>query len=347
MRHGRSQGSPAPIAPAPGPAGGPGAPDDDPLRGPALGGPTHSALVDLATGLGDSAGGGALLSAAADARSRALVEGFVHENGPAPARFTWVALGSHARGELHCASDQDHALIWADDRAATSSYALDLAGTVIEGLARFGMRRCDGGYMADRWTLGLADWLAQTRARIEAPTPQAVLDLDVFLDLRPLAGDLDTSSVTQSLLTGADSARLMHGLATSAVSFETPRLAFGRLPRGSVDLKRNGLAALVLLARLYGLQARSGAVGTLDRLAAAAAAGLLSTELVDRLRTAFGVLADLRLAAQVHQVARGLPLTDRVDPDDLSDEQRTALREAFRAIRSTQSVTAVTFRTGL
>ncbi len=312
-----------------------------------LGTAPRSALVGLAAGLNARAGGGAALSAAADERTRTLVEGFVHGNGPAPARFAWVALGSHARGELHCASDQDHALIWADDRAAASSYARELADAVITGLAEFGMRRCDGKYMADRWSLGLARWAAETRARIEAPTPRAVLDLDVFLDLRPLVGDLDTGPVAAVLATGADSPRLMHGLATAATSFETPLGAFGRLPRGPVDLKRHGLAALVLLARFYGLAARSGAVRTVDRLAAAEAAGLLSGELVARLRTAYEVLADLRLAAQVAQVAAGRPITDRVDPDRLDDEQRTALREAFRAIRATQSVTAVTFRTGL
>ncbi|MGB7981750.1 MAG: putative nucleotidyltransferase substrate binding domain-containing protein [Candidatus Nanopelagicales bacterium] len=323
---------------------------DPPAGGPVAGGPVAGGPGADGQGADGPVGGArasTALSAAADERTRVLVDGFVHAHGPAPARFAWVALGSHARGELHCASDQDHALIWADDRAAIGSYALELAGTVIDGLVEFGMRRCDGGYMADRWSLSLAQWVQGTRDRIEEPTPQAVLDLDVFLDLRPLAGDLDVTAVSQVLATGAQSARLMHGLATSATSFPTPLVAFGRLPHGQIDLKRTGLAPLVLLARLYGLQARSPAVSTSDRLAAAAEAGLLSAELVARLRTGFEVLADLRLAGQVGQINDGLPISDRVDGDTLTDEQRSALREALRAIKATQSVTAVTFRTGL
>jgi CBS domain-containing protein len=290
---------------------------------------------------------GSALATAADLRTRDLVDGFVHQAGPPPGRFAWVALGSHARGELHCASDQDHALIWDTDRAAASSYADDLAAVVIAGLAEFGMRPCDGGYMADRWSVSLADWVAQARHRIDAPTPEAVLDTDVFLDLRRIVGDLDISPATEVLLGGADSPRLLHGLAIAATSFPTALNPFGRLPHGPVDLKRTGLAPVVLLARLYGLGARSSAVSTRERLDATAAAGLLSEDLVGRLVDGFEVLSRLRLAAQIVQVRAGLPLSDVVTVDDLAEADQQALREAFRAVRATQSVTSVTFRTGL
>jgi CBS domain-containing protein len=290
---------------------------------------------------------GGALARAADLRTRDLVDGFVHQAGPPPGRFAWVALGSHARDELHCASDQDHALLWDADRAAASSYAHDLAAEVIAGLAEFGMRPCDGGYMADRWSLSLADWVAQARHRMDAPTPEAVVEADVFLDLRRLVGDLDVTPAVDILLGGADSPRLLHGLAVAATSFPTALNPFGRLPHGPVDLKRTGLAPLVLLARLYGLSARSTAISTRDRLDATAAAGLLSEDLVGRLVDGFEVLSRLRLAAQVVQVRAGLPLSDVTVVDDLGEEDQHALRDAFRAVRATQSVTSVTFRTGL
>ena len=90
-----------------------------------------SDLVRTAQGLDLRTTVGRPLSDAADARTRELIDGFLHTEGPPPAAFSWVALGSHARRELHCASDQDHALFWETGQAATSSYARDLAGTVI------------------------------------------------------------------------------------------------------------------------------------------------------------------------------------------------------------------------
>jgi CBS domain-containing protein len=278
-------------------------------------------------------------AAAADDRSRLLVEGFVHQAGPPPDAYAWVALGSHARGELHCTSDQDHALVWATDRAAASRYAADLAAAVISGLAAFGMRRCDGGYMADAWSRSLPDWVARLREQLRAPTPQAVLDTDVFLDLRRLAGAVDIAPMQGVLLAGADSPRLLHGLAVSANRFPVPLGAFGRLPAGPIDVKRSGLVPLVLLARLYGLQARTTAVGTADRLRAAVRAGVLSPSLGEALVAAGALLAGLRLASQ----RDGRPVVAR----DLAPADAAALREAFAAIRTAQSAAAMAHRADL
>jgi len=293
------------------------------------------------TELVEVARAGGSLAAAADARTRLLIDGFLHQAGPPPARFAWVLLGSHARGELHCASDQDHALFW--EKAPTGSYAADLAATVIDGLEQFGMRRCDGGYMADKWSYSVADWADILRERVNAPTPDAIVDADVFLDIRPLTAGVDVAPALAEL--ASESPRLLHGLAIAANSFPTPLHAFGRLPKGEVDLKKTGLAPTVLLARLYGLRAHSTAVSTDQRLAEAAP--VLGEELSDRLRSGYALLTDLRLRNQLRQIEQREYVTDRLDPDELPDDEHEALREAFRAIRSAQNVTSVTFRTDL
>lgn len=301
---------------------------------------TVTELVDVARA-GDS------LSDAADARTRLLIDGFLHTAGPPPGRFSWVVLGSHARRELHCASDQDSALFWDSSTAAGSSYAKDLANAVIDGLVDFGMRRCDGGYMANTWSHSVAEWVEIFRERVHAPTPEAVVDADVFLDVRTLTAGVDVSAAFAELTLGAKSARLMHGLAVAANGFPTPLGAFGRLPRAEVDLKKSGLAPIVLLARLYGLKAGSPAVGTVDRLAAASDANVLSEELSMRLQHGYELMSGLRLANQLRQIDAREYLTDRIDPDQLDEAKHDALRDAFRAIKSAQSVTSVAFRTDL
>ena len=304
-------------------------------------------LVDVARTVDWSDPANTVMTDAADARTRLLIDGFVHEAGPPPARFAWVVLGSHARRELHCASDQDNALFWQTSQAAQTSYAADLAATVIEGLAAFGLRRCDGGYMADKWSHSADDWQQILRERVDAPTPDAVVDADVFLDLRPLAGGLDVSAARAELSRCADSPRLMHGLATAANSFPPPLHAFGRLPRGAVDLKKTGLAPIVLLARLYGLKAHSAAVGTDDRLADATKDGVLSEELTGRLRDAYALLTRLRLQNQLRQIDAREYVTDSILMEELDDDDHDDLRDAFKAIKSAQSVTSITFRTDL
>ena len=306
-----------------------------------------SGLVEVARTIDWSDPANTVMSDAADARTRLLIDGFVHESGPPPARFAWVVLGSHARRELHCASDQDNALFWQTAQAAQTSYAKDLAAVVIEGLAEFGLRRCDGGYMADTWSHSLEEWQQILRERVDAPTPDAVVDADVFLDLRHLAGSLDVGVARAELMRGADSPRLMHGLATAANSFPPPLHAFGRLPRGAVDLKKTGLAPIVLLARLYGLKAGSPAVGTDERLADATKDGVLSDELTGRLREAYALLTRLRLQNQLRQIDAREYVTDTILMEELDDADHDDLRDAFKAIKSAQSVTSITFRTDL
>jgi CBS domain-containing protein len=84
-----------------------------------------------------------------------------------------------------------------------------------------------------------------------------------------------------------------------------------------------------------------------DRLAAASDANVLSEELSTRLQHGYELMSRLRLANQLRQIDAREYLTDRVDPDRLDDSDHDALREAFRAIKSAQSVTSVAFRTDL
>lgn len=311
---------------------------------------SQSDLVDVALALSATEPAFAVSQAMSDAvddRTAQLVDEYTHRQGPPPTPFAWMALGSHARRELHCASDQDHALVWADDAAAHSAYARGLAESVIAGLTEFGMRPCSGYYMADRWSHSLHEWLDITASRIDAPTPDAVLDTDIFLDMRVVTGELDASPIIGLLRGGAQSGRLLHGLAQAAGHFGVPLTTFSRLPQGSIDLKKSGLAPVVLLARLYGLVAGATDVSTRGRLAAAASHGALSAKLSGRLDFAYTLLTRLRLHSQLRQISAGEPLSDVVAIDAIPWQDQGLLRTALRSVRSAQSVTAVTYRTDL
>lgn len=309
-----------------------------------------SALIDVAQsawGSMPAIGVARTMATAVDERTEELVDGFVQQQGPPPAQFAWVALGSNARGELHCASDQDHALVWATDDAAASSYAAELAAHVINGLSEFGMRPCSGGYMADKWSMGVEQWAALLRDRIFSPTPEAVVDTDIFLDMRPVVGGLDVSVLGDILVTGGESSRLMHGLALAANSFPVPLTGVGRLGKGPLDVKRSGIAAIVLLARLYGLAAGSRDVTTLGRLRAAAEAQTLGAQLAARLEFAYTLLTRIRFTQQLEQARHDQPITDVVPLDVISWADQKLLRKAFKSIKSAQATTAVTYRTDL
>lgn len=136
-------------------------------------------------------------------------------------------------------------------------------------------------------------------------------------------------------------------MARAALRFEPPLGLFGRIRAegGAVDLKRHGTAAIVLLARLYALAARSTARSTQERLAAAATAGTLSGSGAQALAEAFRFLMGLRLREQLRSTAAGREPDNRVALDALSSPERRRLREALRAVADIQEATVLRYRT--
>lgn len=269
--------------------------------------------------------------------------------GPPPHPYAWLALGSHARRDPSLASDQDNALVLGDDSDDMAAYGHQLAEHVVESLHTAGLRRCDGDYMATTWSHSLESWQSILRRRFIDPKPADILDADVFLDMRPVAGSLDVAPLQQIMVQAAGSTRLLQGLAAAAVQYPSGIGALGRLrlSHGRIDLKKGGLAPLTMLARTYGLASGSLAVGTRERLAAAEAGDQLSPRAAGRLGFAHALLTRLRLTNQLAQARAGDPVTDLVAPDKVRWVDERLLRQAFEAIKEVQQATEIRFRTDM
>jgi CBS domain-containing protein len=203
--------------------------------------------------------------------------------------------------------------------------------------------------MATTWAFSLHRWEETLRGRFLDPTPQEIVDADVFLDLRPVAGTLDVAPLQQIMLGAAGSSRLLHGLARAAVAFPSGLTSLGRLRLvdGAVDVKKGGLAPLTMLARTYALAAGSTAVGTRDRLEAAEHAGQLSARSVGRLAYAHALLTRLRLRHQLRCAQEGAPITDVVPVNRLRQVDESGLKQALESLKSVQQATSLRFRTDL
>jgi CBS domain-containing protein len=270
------------------------------------------------------------------------------ELGRPPCDYAWLALGSHGRGEQVPSSDQDSALAF-DDRVppAEAEYFRRLAGLVVTALARAGLPLCDGGYMATTWCRPISEFRRLFRGWVEQPEPDALLKAEVFLDVRPVHGDLSVDVLDRILVGGGSRGQFLVQMARAAVTFRPPLGLFGRLRTqdATVDVKRAGIAAIVLLARLYGLAAGSTARTTVARLEAAAAAGTLSRAGAANLVEAYRLLTALRLRHQVDQVGTGVVPDNRIRLDDLTAPERRRLRDGLRHVRDVQQVTAMRFAT--
>ncbi|MDH5453257.1 MAG: histidine kinase, partial [Paracoccaceae bacterium] len=107
--------------------------------------------------------------------------------------------------------------------------------------------------------------------------------------------------------------------------------------RDHIDLKHNGVVPVTDLARVYALQGRIGVVNTRARLLAAVEAGVISTSGGRDLIEAYDHIAQTRLEHQAGLVASGAKPDNFLAPKDLSDFERSHLRDAFVVVRTMQS----------
>lgn len=259
--------------------------------------------------------------------------------------WCWLAFGSEGRVEQTFATDQDNGVVFVAHDGSTPQALRDrllpFAQEVNRGLDACGFPLCKGNVMAsnpalclslDEWKAKFAGWLANT-------DPKALLDASICFDFRALAGDAALAAEMREWLLQrvrgrpaflrllAQNAMTVHpasGLLRDFATNDAPEAPH------SIDLKMHGTRPFVDAARLYALAHGLPQTGTVERLRAAAASGVLGDAEVSAWVRAFGFIQGLRLRAQGQDASKNHAAANRINPDSLDEFERRALKEAFR-----------------
>lgn len=277
-----------------------------------------------------------------------LVDLSLDRMGRPPVPFAFLVLGSIGRREGALSSDVDTALVWdGDDRDPhLRTWFGDLAADVHRGMRRCGLHLDENGVSADdprfarsldAWREALAGWAAQPEEG------QAVIYLSALADATPAWGG-DPWPRLRAAVAAARAEPLARRVCARAALVRRPPTGFvrdvvvehGGEHRGTFDVRRGGLTLIVDLARVASELAGARVQSTVDRLAAAGAAGVLDETDTRMLAEAHEFFTRLRLEHQVDQVEDGLPPDDHVDPGELTPLTRSHVREALRAISRVQ-----------
>ncbi len=303
-----------------------------------------------------------MLASVCDAATVRLVELATRELGPSPVPFDFIALGSQGRQEQTLCTDQDNAIIYDDDGArvdpvAVLPYFRQLGQRVCEGLARAGYAPCSGGIMAsnDRWCQGLTTWKRYFDQWIAKAEPRELLDFSIFFDLRGVFGQSGLASRLRSHVQQAvfQTPAFFAHFAANSLLFKPPLGLFGRIVTGGgsgdsagmLDLKA-AMMPIVSFARLYALKNAQAETGTLDRLAALAAAGVLLNSTQQEMQAAYEALMRLRLRHQCELLAAQRPPDNLIDPHALGHIERAILKESFTEIEAVQKRVSYDFLGG-
>ncbi len=193
--------------------------------------------------------------------------------------------GSQARREQSSHSDQDNALLIADQaKPEDDAYFAALAKFVNDGLDACGFVYCPGDVMASnpKWRQPLRIWHKYFANWIMKPEPMALMLSSVFFDLRPLHDPDDLfTDLQERMLERYPVQSDLHRLLTANALKNRPPLGFFRnivLIHGgdhdhTFDIKHRGTVPIIDLARIYALSAGIPETNTIERLQAAADRG--------------------------------------------------------------------------
>jgi CBS domain-containing protein len=288
-----------------------------------------------------------------------LLELAEEKYGPPPVPYCFLALGSMARDEQLIVTDQDNALILHDDYhpPAHQGYFEKLARFVSDGLNACGYRYCSGNIMASNpeWRLTRQQWRDRFSDWIDHPTPQSLLNSNIFFDLDGVHGETHWADELVDFVTqhATNNTRFLAHMARNALN-RTPPLGFFKgfvmeqdgkhLP--SINLKRRGTAPLSDLIRIHALAIGSTARNSFERLDDIAASGLLPEGNPRDLSDALEYIALVRIKHQAADIERGDQADNNIEPELLSTFERRNLKEAFQVVDRAQGFLRYRYQAG-
>ena len=298
------------------------------------------------------------MSAGADTRSLVHLiahfnDGFTHriitlmerlEGIVLPAKAAYLALGSEGRGEQTLRTDQDSALIYADDISATELEDCGrFADRLVDALEYVGIPRCPGNTMASnpQWQHSLSEWQQLLEQWISVPIGEHMVNFGMFQDFRTIYGDKSLEKNLHDFIHAATRRNMLFFpyVARNIVRFPAPLGMFGRIKverigsnRGKVELKKSGIFAITEGVSLLALENNVDKGTTWDKIEKLGQMGALSTKVSETISDSFTQLVNFRLQRQLSDLSAGNKPSNAIDPLRLPEKEQKQLREALRGV---------------
>jgi CBS domain-containing protein len=283
-----------------------------------------------------------------------VIELTIEEMGDPGVPFTWLCFGSEGRREQTLHTDQDNGILFeaadAAEAAAIRGRLLPLAATINQRLAQCGFTLCKGNIMASNPELCLSrqEWSRRFAGFVLEATPENLLSSTIYFDLRAIWGPDEGCEQLREELLGriGNNSLFQQMMAENALRQRPPvgRFREGGADKDTLDLKVQGLTPFVDGARLLALAHNVAAVGTLERLRALVAKGVIEALDGAAFEEAYHFIQQTRMQQHQLQARDELPYSNRVDPDRLNHLDRRILRESFRQAQRLQSSLALRYQ---
>ncbi|MFC1233815.1 DUF294 nucleotidyltransferase-like domain-containing protein [Vibrio sp. F74] len=286
-----------------------------------------------------------LIGSTYDAAICRFIELTINDIGEPPVPFSFISFGSNARHDMTLFSDQDNAIVFetpADaDLKSIRRYFLHLAEKVCAMLNQAGYSYCDGLIMASnhQWCLSQKEWEENFSLWIEQASPESILELNVFFDIRSTYGHADLVNGIQSHIQ-----KLLHihpdflpTYAHNCLSYEIPLNTSDEIKtedydgKASLNLKA-ALRPMEIFCRIYALKHDIRESNTMARLKGMLARGEIDAITFREMVYIFDHIWQLRFINQIIEYTDLRKVNDVLALSDITELEQKNLKNVLSHI---------------
>lgn len=286
-----------------------------------------------------------IIGKAYDAAINKFIALSIKELGKPPVQFSFISMGSNARHDMTLFSDQDNALVFEncpqDDLEKVRRYFLHLAERVCRQLDNAGYSYCEGLIMASnpQWCLCLDEWKKNFSEWIIHSTPDSILEVNVFFDLRSTYGQEELVDALHDHIfeTAKNDNRFFINYAKNCLSYTQPLNKIGRIKTESqagiktINLKEC-LRPMEIYCRIYALKYDIREANTVARLKKLAWWGDISSEEYREMIYIFDHIWHLRFLNQIAEYTDLRKVNDSLVLNELTELEQQNLKNVLAKI---------------
>lgn len=247
-----------------------------------------------------------------------------------------IVMGSEGRKEQMLKTDQDNALIIADEMDA--EVYVPYMQRFNEALIDFGFPKCEGNIMVSNpyWCKSLSAYQKELIRWCDMPSMEDVMNLAIFCDAISVAGDKTMLNILKTqmfeLVRGQDV--FMANFAKAAVSFETPIGMFTNLiaNNNKIDVKKGGIFPIVQGVRSLALQYGVEPTDTVSRIKGIVQKEIIDEDFAGALIEALDTLLNLRLKDRLARSAAQSAFDNLIDISNLNQLELELLKDSFKIV---------------
>ncbi len=283
-----------------------------------------------------------ITSAVTDAVTKRCIELAIEQCGEPTAEFAFISMGSEGREEETLYTNQDNAIIFANDNneERNREYFLKLAEKVNGYLHEIGYNLCKGEIMAKnpKWNHPLDVWKKYFEQWTNSPDPQNVLDSCIFFDFRCIYGNCSyAAELNQFIIEKTrNNGLFFHHFAESTTRFKT------KLDSEIIDLKKL-IIPLVGYARVMALKYEIIEKNTMKRLLMLKNKEVITHETFLNIEQIYNFLFYLRFRQQAQAIFNNEKADNQLNYNTLSQIEKNTLKRVFSEIQEIKTTLSFDF----